>query len=203
MTVAGLILAGGRSSRMAGADKTLMPLAGKPLVRHVLERLAPQASPIAINTNAAAALFSGFGVAVIGDTIAGFQGPLAGVLAGLEWAPPGATHVFSVAADTPFFPLDLRQRLELGAKPGRITVAASGGRIHPTFALWPVGLRQELARFLESGDTRRVMTFIEQAGMDVVEFPTQRVGRTAVDPFFNINRREDLAAAEDMLGGAD
>lgn len=200
MVIAGLILAGGRSSRMAGADKTLMPLGGVPLVARILARLSPQASPVAINTNADAALFSSFGAAVIGDTIAGYQGPLAGVLAGLEWVPNDATRLLCVAGDTPFFPLDLRRRLEEAAKPGRIAVASSGGRVHPTFALWPTDLRDALASFLESGDTRRVMTFIEQAGMDAVEFPMQRLGGSEVDPFFNINTRDDLSAAEAMLG---
>lgn len=199
MSVAGLILAGGRSSRMGGEDKTLMLLGGQPLVERALIRLALQASPVAINTNADPAQFEHYGVDVIGDTISGYQGPLAGILAGLEWTSPEVGHLLSVAADTPFFPSDLCQRLAHSAKPGRIAIASSGGRLHPTFALWPTRLRASLASFLQSSDTRRVMTFIEQTGMDVVEFSAVQVGQQSIDPFFNINTPDDLAAAETML----
>jgi molybdopterin-guanine dinucleotide biosynthesis protein A len=203
--IAGLILAGGRSSRMGGADKTLLQLGGRPLIRQVLDRLRPQVSQIVVNTNADRAPFAGFGVEIVADTIAGYQGPLAGILAGLEWATdkPGTTHLLSVAGDTPFFPLDLARRLSARAVASRVTVAASNGRAHPTFALWPVSLRDALAAFLESGDTRRVMTFIEQAGLDVVDFPVEQRGAVTVDPFFNINTPEDLAEAERLSGGAD
>lgn len=202
--VAGLILAGGRSRRMGGTDKSLLTLQGQPLVGRILDRLGPQAAPIAINTNGAPAAFRPFGVDIVADTIAGYQGPLAGILAGLEWAmgKPGTTHLLSVAGDTPFFPQDLARRLASDADPARIRVAASAGRAHPTFALWPVQLRDQLAAFLERGDTRRVMTFLEQAGMDVVEFPAEQLGQTTVDPFFNINTPEDLAEAERLLSGA-
>ena len=203
MQIAGLILAGGRSSRMGGTDKTLLPLFGRPLIRQVLERLQPQASPVVINTNADPSHFASLGVDIIADTIAGYQGPLAGILAGLEWAAskPGITHLLSVAGDTPFFPLDLARQLAARAA-GRIAVAASNGRVHPTFALWPVSLRDALAAFLESGDTRRVMTFIEQAGPDVVDFKAEQRGAKTVDPFFNINTPDDLAEAERLFGGA-
>ena len=202
--VAGLILAGGQSRRMGGADKTLLPLQGQPLIGRVLDRLRPQASPIAINTNSDPAPFQPLGLDIIADTIAGYQGPLAGILAGLEWATgkPGITHLLSVAGDTPFFPQDLVVRLTAAGDPARIRVAASSGRLHPTFALWPVKLRDQLAAFLESGDIRRVMTFLEQAGMDVVDFPAEQFGQATVDPFFNINTPEDLAQAERLLSGA-
>jgi molybdopterin-guanine dinucleotide biosynthesis protein A len=203
--IAGLILAGGRSSRMGGTDKTLVELGGHPLIRHVLDRLRPQVGRIVINTNAERTPFAGFGVEIVSDTISGYQGPLAGILAGMEWAArqPGVTHVLSVAGDTPFFPNDLAGRLAARAVAGRVAVAASNTRVHPTFALWPVSLRNALAAFLESGDTRRVMTFLEQAGLDVVDFPVEQRGSTAVDPFFNINTPEDLAEAERLFGGAD
>lgn len=201
--IAGLILAGGRSSRMGGTDKTLLPLGARPMVGRVLDRLRPQATPIAINTNADPALFAGFGAEIIADTIAGYQGPLAGVLAGLEWAAqkPGITHVLSVAGDTPFFPATLAARLSSGA--GRGAVAASSGRVHPTFALWPVSLCDALAAFLQGGDIRRVMTFIEQEGLDVVDFSPEQFGARTVDPFFNINTPQDLAEAERILDGAN
>jgi molybdopterin-guanine dinucleotide biosynthesis protein A len=202
--IAGLILAGGRSSRMGGTDKTLLQLAGRPLTRLVLDRLRPQVGRIAINTNADPAGFVGFGVDIISDTIAGYQGPLAGILAGMEWAAvkPDITHILSVAGDTPFFPDDLAERLAARAVAGRVAVASSNGRVHPTFALWPVSLRKPLAAFLESGDTRRVMTFLEQAGLDVVDFPVTQRGSVEVDPFFNINTPEDLAQAARIVDEA-
>ncbi|MBT1154951.1 molybdenum cofactor guanylyltransferase MobA [Aminobacter anthyllidis] len=202
--IAGLILAGGRSSRMGGTDKTLLELGGRPLTGLVLDRLQPQVGQIVINTNADHALFADFGVDVISDTISGYQGPLAGILAGLEWAAdkPDVTHLLSVAGDTPFFPDDLARRLAAHSGASRGAVATSRGRVHPTFALWPVSLRDALATFLESGDTRRVMTFIEQAGLNVVDFPVEQRGATTVDPFFNINTPEDLADAKRLFGGA-
>lgn len=202
--IAGLVLAGGRSSRMGGIDKTLLPLRSQPLVGRVLDRLRPQAGPIAINTNSDPASFRSLGVEIVADTIGGYQGPLAGILAGLEWAmgKPDMTYVLSVAGDTPFFPLDLAQRLAAAGEPGRIRVAASAGRLHPTFALWPLSLRDQLAAFLQSGNIRRMMTFVELAGMDVVDFPAECFGQTEIDPFFNINTPEDLAEAERLLGGA-
>jgi len=202
--IAGLVLAGGRSSRMGGADKTLLELGGRPLTRLVLDRLRPQVGRIVINTNADRALFTGFGVDIISDTIAGYQGPLAGILAGMEWAAgkPDVTHILSLAGDTPFFPDDLADRLAAHSVGGRVAVAASKGRVHPTFALLPVSLRNQLAAFLESGDTRRVMTFLEQAGLDVVDFPVTRLGSAEVDPFFNINTPEDLAQAERLVDEA-
>ncbi|PWK69905.1 molybdenum cofactor guanylyltransferase MobA [Aminobacter sp. AP02] len=205
MQIAGLILAGGRSSRMGGTDKTLLPLFGRPLISQVLDRLASQVSPVCINTNAGPSHFASLGVDIIADTIAGYQGPLAGVFAGLEWADSKGeiTHVLSVAGDTPFFPLDLARQLAMHSTAGRVAVAASNGRVHPTFALWPVSLREALAAFLESGDTRRVMTFIEQAGLDVVDFEVEQRGATTLDPFFNINTPGDLAEAERLFGGAN
>lgn len=202
--IAGLILAGGLSRRMGGTDKTLLPLHGQPLIGRVLGRLLQQAAPIAINTNGDPAPFQSLGVDIIADTIAGYQGPLAGIFAGLEWATgkPGITHVLSVAGDTPFFPRDLAVRLASAGDQARIRVAASAGRLHPTFALWPVRLRDKLAAFLESGDIRRVMTFLEQTGMEPVDFPDEQLGQATVDPFFNINTPEELAQAERLLGGA-
>lgn len=203
--IAGLILAGGRSSRMGGTDKTLLPLGGQPLIGRIVDRLEPQASPIVINSNGDAAVFARFGLEIIADTIVGHQGPLAGILAGLEWAArkPGITHVLSVAGDTPFFPATLIEQLVAKSGANGIAVAASNGRPHPVFALWPLSLRVALAAFLQSGNSRRVMTFIEQAGSNVVDFPNERLGQVTVDPFFNINTPQDLAEAERWLGGVD
>ena len=202
--IVGLILAGGRSRRMGGIDKTLLQLGGRPLVSQVLDHLQPQVNQIIINTNAEPALFADFGVKIINDTIAGYQGPLAGILAGLEWAvdKPDISHLLSVAGDTPFFPNDLAGRLLAHSGAGRGAVATSHGRVHPTFALWPVTLRNALATFMKSGDTLRVTTFIEQICLEVVDFQFEQHGANIIDPFFNINTHEDLVEAERLFGGS-
>lgn len=198
MEIGGVILAGGRASRMGGGDKGLLPLGGRPMLGHVLARLAPQVGPLAISANGDPARLAGFGLPVLADSLPDHPGPLAGVLAGLDWAAGlGLTHVLSAAADTPFLPPDLCARL---AGAGGPTIAASrdaGGvlRLHGTFGLWPVAARAELRAGLEAG-LRRVARWAEAQGARVVEFPTG-----AQDPFFNVNTPGDLARAEALLRG--
>lgn len=193
--IAAIVLAGGRSSRMGGGDKPLKPLAGRPLLAHVLERLSPQIEHIAINANGDPARFAGFGRPVVPDTIPGFAGPLAGVLAGMVWASglPGTTTLATVAGDTPFFPADLMESLSQ-VPAGNIALAASAGRTHPVFGLWPLALRADLQRFI-ADKGRKVMDFVARHPVTIVDFPL-RNGR---DPFFNINEPEDLATAERLI----
>lgn len=193
-----VILAGGRSTRLGGGDKPLRPLAGKPLLAHIVGRLARQAGPLALNANGDPARFETFGLPVVADTVSGFAGPLAGILAGLEWAfrTGGHGHVATVAGDTPFFPENLVDGLGKAADGEKIVLAASGGRVHPVFGLWPLGVRAELVRFLAANQTRRVMTFAETVGYVVADFGMIAVGGREVDPFFNVNTAEDLAEAE-------
>lgn len=199
--IAGLVLAGGRSSRMGGGDKTLLDLVGRPLIGHVMSRLRPQVSSIAISANGDPARFAGLGADILADTIPDHPGPLAGILAGLEWAAaiPGTSHMLSVAGDTPIFPENLVERLA-ATSPERIAVASSGGHRHPVFALWPVCLHKPLADFLDKGDTRRVMAFIESQGFDQVDFPMEARSTGTLDPFFNINTPDDLAEAARLVG---
>jgi molybdenum cofactor guanylyltransferase len=193
--IAAVVLAGGRSSRMGGGDKPLLPLAGRPLLAHLLDRLSPQIARIAINANGNAARFAEFGLPVVPDTTPGFAGPLAGLLAGMGWAAelPKVTALATVAGDTPFFPADLIAKLSQ-APAGHIVLAASAGRSHPVFGLWPLALRADLERFIEDGG-RRVMDFVARHPASVVDFPIQG----GLDPFFNINAPEDLAAAERLV----
>jgi molybdopterin-guanine dinucleotide biosynthesis protein A len=193
--IAAVVLVGGRSSRMGGGDKPLLPLAGRPILAHVLERLQPQIGRIAINANGDSARFAEFGLPVVADTVPGFAGPLAGLLAGMAWAAglPGASTLATVAGDTPFFPADLIAKLPQ-APAGHIGLAASAGRTHPVFGLWPLALRADLARFIKDGG-RRVMDFVARHPVSVVDFPIEGGG----DPFFNINTPEDLAAAERLV----
>jgi molybdopterin-guanine dinucleotide biosynthesis protein A len=200
--VAGIILAGGRSTRMGGGDKGLLALSGRPILAHVVSRLSPQVEALALNANGDASRFHGFDLPVLADTFGNFSGPLAGVLAGLEWtaANTDLDRIVSAAADTPFLPCDLAQKLAAAneANTDKIAVACSGGRRHPVFALWPVSMRVALKSALMAGE-RRVFSFLEAQGCVDVEFPAAQWGERLVDPFFNINTPSDLAEAACLL----
>lgn len=201
MPLAGLVLAGGRSSRMGGGDKTLLPLAGETLMEHVLKRLRPQVDAIAISANGDPGRLASFGVRVLPDTFARHAGPLAGILAGLEWAEAaGHSGLVSVAGDTPFFPADLVQRLAFAVPAGTpgVAVAQSRGRTHPVCALWPVAARRPLAAFLAAGENR-VMSFMERQDWRAVAFEPVPHPARQIDPFFNINTPDDLNEAERLL----
>ena len=202
MKVVGLLLAGGQSRRMGGGDKTLRLLGGIPLLERVIERLRPQIDALVLNANGDPARFARCALPVVPDSVPGFAGPLAGVLAGLDWA---ATHrsdchyVVSVATDAPFLPADLVVRLaegldEAGAD---LTCATSGGRSHPVFGLWPVRLRDDLRGALVDQGIRKVDLWTSRHKLATVPFSDQ-----PVDPFFNANRPEDFAAAEALLKSA-
>ncbi|MBN9023450.1 MAG: molybdenum cofactor guanylyltransferase MobA [Rhizobiales bacterium] len=197
--VAGLVLAGGRSSRMGGQDKAFATLGGVPLVTRAAARLRPQVSALAVSTNTADG-YPPLDAPLLADTVPGFQGPLAGILAGLLWARgavPAATHLATVAVDTPFFPLDLVARLAKACA-GGVAVAASGGREHPTFALVPVALADDLARHLAADGSRRLAAWLGAHAPAIVDFPADAGG----DPFFNVNMPADLRHAEERLGCA-
>ena len=200
-TVAGIILAGGMSRRMGGGDKTLLNVGGKPLIVHALERLQSQTGRIAISSNCNPERFARFSLPVIRDSIMGRVGPLAGVLTGMDWAAEqGCKAVVSVAGDTPFFPPDLTDRLVEAAELSDVPIMIAASRNsdnelvrHPTFGLWPVDLRDDLMKALSDG-TRKVVAWAEKHGIESVEFE-----RGSVDPFFNINIREDLEFARELL----
>ncbi len=201
-TVVGVILAGGLSRRMGGGDKALRALNGKHLIGHVIERLRGQAAPIAINANGDPSRFSVFELPVIPDATSDFVGPLAGVLAGMRWAAeaaPEARVIVTAACDSPFFPTDLVQKLLAanGLYPC-IALAASGGKAHPVFGLWPIALTDDLALSLDRG-TRKVRHWTERHPNAIVEFAFEDFGGKAVDPFFNANTPEELAEAERLL----
>ncbi len=199
---AGVILAGGLARRMGELgqnDKALLQLDGRPILTHVIERLRPQVGSMVINANGDPARFDRFGLPVAPDSVEGFAGPLAGVLAGLDWAAehaPDASWVVSIACDTPFFPTDLVSRLMAAMERdgADMACAASGGRHHPVFGLWPVRLRADLRAALVEEGLRKVDIWTGRYGLAVAEFET-----TPYDPFFNANRPEDLAEAERMV----
>ncbi|WP_300068639.1 molybdenum cofactor guanylyltransferase MobA [uncultured Ruegeria sp.] len=206
----GLILAGGLATRMGGGDKGLLQLGTKSLLAHVIDRLRPQVDGLALNANGDPARFTDLDFPVIPDSIDGFAGPLAGVLAGLDWAAElGADRIITAAADTPFFPRDLVARL-VQASEGQahpLVLAAtprtgedmlkSGGRKrinrHPTFGLWPVALRDDLRTVLNNGLRKVVLWTDKHDGREAL-FEAE-----PFDPFFNVNTPEDLNRAKELL----
>lgn len=194
----GVILAGGQSRRMGGGDKGLRHLGGRRILDRVVERIEPQVAALALNANGDPKRFSDLGLPVLADSLPNYAGPLAGVLAGLDWAiDQGAETIVTVAGDTPFFPEDLVPQLLLAAEGGNppLALAGSGGFRHPTFGLWPVALRDDLKAALESG-VRKVVVWTEAHAAATAEFPA-----TPFDPFFNVNTPDDLAEAERIAGG--
>ena len=193
-----VILAGGLSRRMGGGDKSLLDLDGRPILEHVIARLAPQVDRLALNANGDPARFAGYGLPVLPDGVGGFAGPLAGVLAGMDWA---ASHGFgaivTAAADTPFFPEDLVSKLRAAAHAGTVPLAMAvtprgdgpGFDRHPTFGLWDVALREDLRAALEGG-LRKVVDWTEPHGCARAVFHGN-----GTDPFFNVNTPRDLEAA--------
>lgn len=197
--VPALILAGGLSRRM-GRDKASADLAGKPMIARVAERLRPQVGALAIN--APEGFAAGIDLPLVPDTMAGHPGPLAGVLAGLRHAAmtPGATHMLTVPADTPFLPPDLVTRLESAAgAPDQIVLAASAGQVHPVVALWPLSLADDLEAWLADPGNRRLQAFIARHPSIAVDFPALATSVGTLDPFFNVNTPDDLATAERFL----
>jgi molybdopterin-guanine dinucleotide biosynthesis protein A len=202
MKIAGVILAGGLARRMGGGDKALLRLGGETLLARVIARLKPQVGEIVLNANGDPARFAEFGLPVVADTVAGFAGPLAGVLAGMRWAAArGHTHVASAAGDTPFFPADLVARLVEAARSGGqpIAMAATndperGLSEHPTFGLWPVVLADNLEQALTVGNMRKVIVWTSRHGCARAVFDAG-----AEFPFFNVNTPEDMIEAERIL----
>lgn len=200
----GVILAGGQATRMGGGDKGLLRLGDETLLARVIDRLAPQVAGLALNANGDATRFDGLGLPVLPDSVAGHPGPLAGVLAGLDWAAgQGAETIVTAAADTPFFPCDLVPRLLLAAEGMDHPLAlaatpdpARGMSRHPTFGLWPVALRDDLRAALHAG-TRKVVAWTDAQHGRLAVFEAGRI-----DPFFNVNTPEDLARAEALCGEA-
>lgn len=184
----GMILAGGLSRRMGGGEKGLVPFAGRPLLSHVIDRMAPQLPAIALNANGDPVRFARFGIEVVPDPVPGHPGPLAGVLAAMGWAEAhGAPWVITVPGDTPWLPGDLVPRLILaGEATEGFAVAASGGRLHPVCGLWPVRLRATLAADLAAG-ARRIGDWALLQGAARAEFPAG-----SPDPFANLNTPADF-----------
>ena len=194
--ITGLLLAGGQSRRMGGGDKCLRRLGATTILAQVVKRARPQVSSLLLNANGDPARFADFDLPVAADGIAGFAGPLAGILAGLDWAAlhrPGDAWVASFATDAPFFPDDLVERLLAAVQQENadMACASSKGRHHPVFALWPIRLRTALRQAVVEDGVRKVDAWTSRYRLAVADFRFTRI-----DPFFNANRPEDLAQAK-------
>jgi molybdopterin-guanine dinucleotide biosynthesis protein A len=192
----GLILAGGLARRMGGGDKPLKSVGGVTILDRVIERLRPQCASLLLNANGDPARFASTGLPVVADDVPDFAGPLAGVLAGLDWAAAHAPDVACVASapgDCPFLPRDLVARLDEARQAGGLPLACarSGEWRHPVVALWPVALRADLRRAVTAEGMRKIEVWTARHGVALADWPAE-----PVDPFFNVNTPEDAAAAD-------
>jgi molybdenum cofactor guanylyltransferase len=201
--VTGVILAGGQSRRMGGGDKGLLDIAGKPMLRHVIDRLTPQVKTTVINANGDPTRFSAFGLPVVADTVQDFVVPLAGVLAGMRWSAehaPQARWIVTAPGDAPLLPRDLVQRFAeaVDGKDDTIALAQSAGELHPVIGLWPVALVQDLQAQLGAG-TRKVLDWTDRHGTVAVPFPSTPICGLSIDPFYNANTPQELDDLRAML----
>jgi molybdopterin-guanine dinucleotide biosynthesis protein A len=193
--ILGVLLAGGRATRMGGGDKGLRELGGITIMARAIARLRPQVADMVINANGDPARLAPFGLPVVTDDVPGFAGPLAGILAGLDAAGArGMAWVVSVPTDCPFLPPDLVARLMAARTRAGLACAASGGQTHPVVGLWPTALRADLRHGLTEERIFRIDRWTARHGVGVAEFAA-----TPWDPFMNVNAPEDLAAAAAVL----
>lgn len=191
-----VILAGGRSSRMGGGDKCLLPIAGKSLIAHILERLAPQTRDILINTNSDPAPFLKFGLPVLPDAVPGFQGPLAGLLTGMRWSRrrhPRAAHLLCAASDVPFLPADLVEALSqaLTRQNADIAIANCPQGTHPTIGLWPVDLADRLEQDLMQTPIRSMHRWLDQFRVAHATFASEALANINTPAELEICRTQD------------
>ena len=195
-TPLGVVLAGGLARRMGGGDKARLRIGGRTILERVLARLKPQCAALILNANGDPARFADTGLAVVPDSIPDFAGPLAGILAGLDWAArkaPDIADIVSVPGDCPFLPEDLVARLSAarGREGAPLACARSGEWRHPVVGLWPVALRGDLRHALVAEGLRKIEAWTARHGVAVADWPA-----APIDPFFNINTPEDAAEAE-------
>jgi molybdopterin-guanine dinucleotide biosynthesis protein A len=196
--IPGVVLAGGLARRMGGGDKPLREIGGRTILAHVIARLKPQCEGLLLSANGDPSRFASFGLPVIADGVNDYPGPLAGILAGLDWAAahrPNARWVLTAPGDCPFLPRDLvvRLRQAVSAEGAEIAVAASQGRSHPVIGLWKVALAGALREALVVEGLRKVEGWTARFPVATVAWPAD-----PVDPFFNANTLEDLVKAEGL-----
>ena len=191
----GLVLAGGLARRMGGGDKALIRIGEATILDRVLDRLAPACAGIVLNANGDPTRFDRYGLPVVSDDVAGFAGPLAGILAGLDWAAthaPGIDWVVSAPGDCPFLPRDLVARLHAARAAADLPLACarSGEWRHPVVGVWPVALRADLRRALVHDGLHKIEVWTARHGVAIADWPA-----APVDPFFNVNTPGDAAEA--------
>jgi molybdenum cofactor guanylyltransferase len=196
----GVILAGGLARRMGGGDKPMRKILGVTILEHVVRRLSDQCDGLILNANGDPSRFGSFGLTVVEDDVKGNPGPLAGILAALDWTAayqPDVEWVVSVAGDCPFLPRDLVRRLH-GARmveQTNLAVASSGGQVHPVIGLWRVALRHKLRHALVEEEIRKIDRWTGRYRMATVSWSME-----PVDPFYNANTLEDLSEADGLAG---
>lgn len=196
MDAAGVILAGGQSRRMGGVEKALIPLGGTSLIERAIARASVQVADLVINANGDPKRFAHLGRPVVADPVGGFVGPIAGVLAGFGWMRrerPKARWLASFSCDTPFFPIDMVERLvaKASSENAKVAVAASGGQHHHIFAVWSADISVKPEDVLVRDGFRKMETWIASFPNVHVSFDTD-----PFDPFTNVNTPEELAQAE-------
>ena len=197
--IVGVLLAGGKSRRMGGGDKCLLQLGGKTILQHAIDRATPQVGNLILNINGDPDRFSHYNLNIVSDDIGNFAGPLAGVLTGMHWVKenhPECKWIVTFPTDTPFFPIDLASKLydAVSNNKAELACAASGGRHHPVFGIWPVNLFAALKVAMEDDGIRKIDDWTSNYNLEVVKFEF-----TKIDPFFNINRPEELQYAETLV----
>ena len=195
----GVLLAGGLARRMGGGDKPMRTIGGRSILERVIGRLGPQCDGLILNANGDPARFAGTGLPVVADDVPGFAGPLAGILAALDWTAahrPDLAWVASAAADSPFLPHDFVSRLHAAREAAGVPLACaeSGGQAHPVNGLWPVELREDLRHALVVEDLRKIDRWTARHGIALAAWPAQ-----PVDPFFNANTPDDIVEAERLI----
>jgi molybdopterin-guanine dinucleotide biosynthesis protein A len=193
----GLVLAGGLARRMGGGDKARIEIGGVTILDRVLAALSAQCTGIILNANGDPERFADTGCPVVPDNVPGHPGPLAGILAGLDWLAEqdnGIEWIVSVPGDCPFLPDDLVERLHLARREKGTGVplacARSGEWRHPTVGLWPLALRADLRKALVQEDLRKIEIWTARHGIAIADWPDQ-----PIDPFFNVNTPEDAERA--------
>jgi molybdopterin-guanine dinucleotide biosynthesis protein A len=199
--IVGILLAGGKSRRMGGGDKCLLQLGGKTILQHAIDRATPQVGNLILNINGDPDRFSHYNLNIVSDDIGNFAGPLAGVLTGMHWVKknhPECKWIVTFPTDTPFFPMDLASQLydAVSDNKAELACAASGGRHHPVFGIWPVNLFAALKVAMIDNGVRKIDDWTSGYNMKTVKFEFRKI-----DPFFNINRPEDLQYAETQFAG--
>jgi molybdenum cofactor guanylyltransferase len=192
----GVVLAGGLARRMGGGDKARIRIGGQTILERVLARFGPQCMGIILNANGDPARFVDTGLPVVPDSVPDFAGPLAGILAGLDWAAahaPEVADIVSAPGDCPFLPDDLVARLAAARRGAGVPLACarSGEWRHPVLGLWPVALRDDLRRALVEEKLHKIEAWTARHGVAIADWPA-----TPIDPFFNVNTPQDAAEAE-------